>query len=77
MIKKPVTGCKRKQKNRTCNIEDQGLIIERFSALQKEQIENQKAQEKHQYIFFFKTFLTNRDKWRMRNEIKTVNYIRN
>ena len=69
--KKPVIASERKQKKRACNIEDQGSVQKRFLALQKEQIENQKAQEERQYNFF-QTFLANREKKKggLRNEIK-------
>ena len=74
--KKPVIRCEKKQKKRPCNIDFQGFIKERFLVLQKEQIENQKAQEEYQDNFS-KNFLTKREKWRLRNEIKIVNYIYN
>ena len=52
--KKPVIRCEKKQKKRPCNIDFQGFIKERFLVLQKEQIENQKAQEEYHDNFFQK-----------------------
>ena len=49
--KKPVIRCEKKQKKRPCNIEVQGFIKERILILQKEPMENQKAQGEYQDNF--------------------------